>query len=114
MPNTEALPTVDSSVTVNLKADKLKHEVTLSISGVPQGTTKIDYEMSYLAQGDLPKGVIGSIDVAGKSSVEKSGITLGTCSSGACSYDKGVTSIKVSLKFNSDSGAKILEKEFQI
>lgn len=114
LPNTEVLPTVDSSVIVDLKADRLKREVTLTIDGVPTGTDTIDYELSYLADGDLPKGVIGTIEVKGKKSIEKSGITLGTCSSGACVYDKGVKSIKVSLKFNSDSGAKIFEKEFDI
>lgn len=112
--NAQAFPTVDASVVVNLKPDKLKREVTLTISGVPADTTAIDYEMSYLAEGNLPKGVIGTIDTNGKSSVEKSGITLGTCSSGACSYDKGVKSIKVSLKFNVASGAKIFEKEFPL
>lgn len=114
LPNTQALPTIDINVIVSLTADKLKREVTLSIEGIPQGTNSIDYEMSYLAQGDLPKGVIGTIEVDGKSHIEKTGITLGTCSSGACTYDKGVKSIKVALKFNSASGSKIFEEEFEI
>ncbi len=114
LPEEQVFPTVDASVKVDLSADRLKREVALTIAGVPDNTDTIEYELSYLAEGDLPKGVIGTIEVAGKKNIEKAGITLGTCSSGACIYDKGVKSIKVSLKFNGDYGAKIFEKEFEI
>lgn len=114
LPDTVAYPTVDASVIVELTADRLKREVTLDITGVPTGTESIEYELSYLAEGDLPKGVIGTIDVEGKSTVQKTGITLGTCSSGACVYDKGVESVRVSLKFNLPDGPQIFEKEFEI
>lgn len=113
LPKTEALPTVDSSVIVDLKADKAKKEVTLSVDGIPSGTQTIEYELSYNAEGDIPKGVIGTIPVDGEKSVTRK-ITLGTCSSGTCVYDKGVTSIKVSLKFQTASGAQLFEKEFAL
>jgi len=114
LPEGEVFPTVDASTTVELKADRLKREVTLTIEGIPSGTTDIEYEMSYIAEGDLPKGVIGTIEVKGKTTIEKTGITLGTCSSGACVYDKGVKSIKVALKFNGAYGSRSFEKEFDI
>lgn len=114
LPEEQVFPTVDANVKVDLSADRLKREVTLTIDGVPDNTDTIEYELSYIAEGNLPKGVIGTIDVLGKKSIEKDGITLGTCSSGACIYDKGVKSIKVSLKFNGNYGAKIFEKEFDI
>jgi len=114
LPNEDVLPTVDASVQVELVADRLKREVTLSISGVPEGTDDVEYEMSYIADGNLPKGVIGNIETNGKLTIEKAGITLGTCSSGACIYDKGVKKVQVNLKFNGSYGAKIFEKEFDI
>lgn len=114
LPTTQVFPTVDASVVVNLAADRLKREVTLTINGVPTGTKTIDYELSYIAEGNLPKGVIGTIEVFNKRNIEKDGITLGTCSSGACVYDKGVESVNVYLKFNGDYGAKIFEGKFEI
>ncbi|OGK20326.1 hypothetical protein A3C23_02860 [Candidatus Roizmanbacteria bacterium RIFCSPHIGHO2_02_FULL_37_13b] len=114
LPESEIIPTVGSSTTVDLKADRLKREVSLTIKGVPESTNNIEYEMSYLADGNLPKGVIGTVEVDGKTEVEKTGITLGTCSSGACVYDKGVKSIKVALKFNGEYGSRSFEKEFEI
>lgn len=108
----EVIPTVDSSVKVELTSENNK-EVTLDINSIPEGTLDIEYELSYITGKNVPKGVLGTIDVSGKSSVERK-ITLGTCSSGTCVYDEGVTSIKVSLKFNNDSGSKIFEKEFPL
>lgn len=113
LPQQEALPTVDSNVSVDLTADKAKQQVTLTIDGIPSGTESIEYELSYNAEGDIPKGVIGTIPVEGESSVERD-ITLGTCSSGTCVYDKGVSSINVSLKFQTSAGASLFEKEFEI
>jgi hypothetical protein len=113
LPTAQVLPTVDSSVKVELAANAKKTEVTLTVGQVPNGTTDIEYELSYIAEGDLPKGVIGTIPVEGKKDIERK-ITLGTCSSGTCVFDKGVEKVKVSLKFNSASGAKIFEKEFAI
>lgn len=113
LPKNEVLPTIDSSVVVTLEADKKKQEVTLSVSHIPKGITKIEYELSYDADVDgqsVQRGAIGDIDVTGSSITKK--ITLGTCSSGTCKYDKGVTSVKVSLRFQSEKGASIFEKEF--
>lgn len=113
LPESETIPKVDKSVKVSLEASKGAKEVVLSISGIPDGTEEIEYELSYLARGDLPKGVIGTIKVTGRDSIERK-ITLGTCSSGTCVYDEGVESVKVSLKFNGDYGSKIFEKDFDL
>lgn len=114
LPETEIFPTVDASVQVEITADSKKQEVSLSIANIPAGTESIEYELSYTTIGNLPKGVIGTIDVVGKSSIVKDEITLGTCSSGACVYDKGVKSIDVSLRFDGKYGSKVFQKEFKI
>ena len=111
-PKSEILPTVDSSVLVDL-VSKDKKEAVLTIKNIPNRTSAIEYELSYFAKGDLPKGVLGTINVEGEKEVERR-ITLGTCSSGSCVYDQGVTSIKVNLKFEGEYGSSLFDKEFEI
>lgn len=113
LPESEIIPTIDSSVKVDLKAENNNHEVVLTIDGIPTGTTDIEYELSYLAKKTLPKGAMGTVEVKASNSIEKK-ITLGTCSSGTCVYDEDVESVEVSLRFNSESGSKSFKKEFAL
>ncbi len=113
LPQNEIYPTVPDTVHVDLTSDSKKQEVTLTISGIPKGTEFIEYELSYEAKGGLPKGVIGTIEPDGESTVDRQ-ITLGTCSSGTCVYDKGVNTIKVTLRFDGEKGTQIFEEEFEI
>ncbi|MBI2430676.1 MAG: hypothetical protein HYV39_01525 [Candidatus Levybacteria bacterium] len=65
----------------------------------------VDYEVSYLAEGNIPRGAIGHIEV--KPTDQKIGtnyIDLGTCSSGKCKYDQGVTLVKLILKITKING----------
>lgn len=112
LPKSQIIPTVDASVRVDLTSQNNK-EVVLTIEQIPAGTASIEYELSYLASGGLPKGVIGTIPINGEDNIERK-ITLGTCSSGRCVYDQGVETIKVSLKFDGDYGSRLFEKEFEI
>lgn len=61
------------------------------------GISGLDYELSYTSKGNIPRGVIGHIDikVAGKPVTQE--ITLGTCSD-VCHYDQDVKDIKLILK----------------
>lgn len=112
----EVIPTVDSSVKVSLTPNNYNREVVMEVKGIPINTGTIEYELSYFAKGDLPKGAIGNIDLEDEKdkTMIKREITLGTCSSGTCVYDEGVTSVKVTLKFNGDYGARLFEKEFEL
>lgn len=114
LPTSEVIPTVDASVRVSVTANKKKTEVELAINGIPKGTQTIEYELSYNTEGDIPKGTAASpTDVSGQSSYSKT-ITLGTCSSGSCVYDKVTGPIKVTIKFDGSYGKKLFEKEFDI
>lgn len=116
LPGVEILPTVDSSVVVNLEADKLVHNVTLSVEHYPAGTTSVEYELSYDAnvEGEIvPKGAVGDIKVDGESIISKE-ITLGTCSSGTCKYDEGITKTHLLLKFVGSYGAKLFTGDFEL
>lgn len=65
----------------------------------------VDYEISYLAKGDIPRGAIGHIEVKPKDkNIETNYIDLGTCSSGRCKYDEAVESVKLILKIVKNDG----------
>ena len=113
-PTEATIPTVDSSVKVDLKAVSAGKEVLLTVGAIPAGTTSIDYELSYNTEAQGLQGVIGTMTVdGGKKEVEKQ-LTLGTCSSGTCVYHKVEGKIQLTLKFSGDYGQKLYEKEHEI
>lgn len=108
------LPPVDSSVVVDLKPKADSKSVVLSVSKIPAGTDSLEYELSYLTGAGLPKGALGKITLGDKTEVTRD-ILLGTCSTGGkCTYDTGVTSVKLVLKFNSASGSTQFSKEYPL
>ncbi len=107
------LPPVDSSVVVNLKPRADRKAVTLSVSNIPAGTQSIEYEVSYLTGEGLPKGSLGQIKLDGKTAIERE-ILLGTCSKNTCTYDSGVTKVKLVLRFNSAKGASQFNREYPL
>lgn len=110
----EAIPTVDASVKVELTPLSGNKEVVLHIDGILQGTTSIEYTLSYLTKEQASQGVIGTIKpTADERSYEKK-ITLGTCSSGTCVYHNVQGAITVALKFTGAYGEKIFEKDFTL
>lgn len=79
-----------------------------------EGLTGLDYELSYTSKGDIPRGVIGHIDVKqpGKKVVQE--ITLGTCSD-VCHYDEEVSDIKLILKVaKTDGRISQVEKSLEL
>jgi len=121
------LPTVDSSVKVNLISTK-KGEAVLSIESAPNSTKLIEFEMSYLVVnedtgeggGTVSQGAIGkcyevsNVWECGEPSQSGRKIILGTCSSGVCRYHNITGPINVSLKFSGNYGEKIFTKEYKI
>lgn len=108
-----AIPTVDASTTVTLSALPGNKEIVLKSSSVPNGTTSIDYELSYDTKAQGKQGVIGTISTITGNSFEKQ-MTLGTCSSGRCVYHEVVGSIQVTLRFTGEFGERVLSKEFTL
>ncbi len=107
---TNVIPTVDSSVTAEIKGDT---EAVLTLKGIPKGTEEIEYEFSYNTSSGSVEGVIGNIQVEGEDSVEED-ITFGTCSSGVCRYHEIEGNIKGIFKFSGEYGQRLLEKEFSL
>ncbi len=90
----------DIGLTLTASADNKK--VVLEVANT-KGISGLDYELSYTSKGDIPRGVIGHIDikVAGKAVTQD--ITLGTCSD-VCHYDQDVSNIKLILKVAKTDG----------
>lgn len=113
-PTAEAIPTVDSSVKVNLAYSVPGKEAKLTIDGVPSGTTSMDYELSYQTAKQGLQGVIGTISTDTSNSMYEKKLTLGTCSSGTCVYHEVVGKIQVTIRFNGSYGEKLFQKEFSL
>ncbi len=65
----------------------------------------VEYEIMYLAKGDIPRGAIGNVSPKpGASEIRSGTIDLGTCSSGKCKYDEGVKSVDLILKITKNNG----------
>ena len=86
-------------------------EFTLNISKI-KDTDTIEYELVYLSQG-LSRGVVGSIDVEGQSSIERD-LLLGTCSKSVCKYDEGVEEGTLTLRFRGDVGSRKFTSDFHL
>ena len=72
------------------------------------GLSSLEYELSYTSKGDIPRGVLGTIDVKSNKPI-KHEIVLGTCSD-VCHYDQEVSNIKVILKVTK-SDNKVYQSE---
>ena len=108
-----AIPTVDASTVVTLSALPGNKEIVLKSTNIPNGTTSVEYELSYNTKAQGEQGVMGTISDFTGNSLEKQ-MTLGTCSSGHCVYHEVVGAIQVTLKFTGEYGEKVFSKEFTL
>lgn len=101
LPTQVPVPTITAdSIGLTLKAGLGGKTIIAAIAN-PQGITAVEYELSYISKGDIPRGAIGQFDLT-KKPVKKE-ITLGTCSD-TCHYDQDVTDIKIVLKITKTGG----------
>lgn len=96
----QALSAKDLGLTFTARSDK--KAVKFNIANASD-ITSVDYEISYTAAGDIPRGAIGHVEPK-NGVIETNYIDLGTCSSGKCKYDEGVTSVKLVLKITKTNG----------
>lgn len=101
LPSEIPVPTISASdLGLTLEAGPAKKSVILSVANT-NGISAIEYELSYIAKGDIPRGAIGSLDL--KKQPATKDITLGTCSD-TCHYDTDVKDIKVIIKITKTDG----------
>jgi len=108
-----AIPTVDASTVVTLSALPGNKEIVLKSIGTPNGTSSVEYELSYNTKSQGLQGAMGTISNLVGNTFERQ-ITLGTCSSGRCVYHEVIGGIQVTLKFTGEYGEKVLSKEFTL
>ena len=108
---TNVIPTVDSSVSVEVEGNK---DATLTVKGVPDGTEEIEYELTYSTKSGSVEGVIGSITVDSGEDTVTEDFVFGTSSSGVTRYHEIVGKVKGTFKFSGQYGQKLLEKEFSV
>lgn len=101
----EIIPTiVPDQLGLTLMARSDKKAIKFEIANA-KDITSVDYEISYLAKGNVPRGAIGTLKAKeGEVNMSTNYIELGSCSSGKCKYDEGVTSVKLILKINKTNG----------
>ena len=110
---TIVLPTVSENIIVDLTPSANKQAVILKIRGLTPDIESIEYELTYMTGAGLPRGVLGKIILQGEKEIMRD-IVLGTCSSGKCVYDTGVSKVDLSLKFNTNSGSSIYQKSYTL
>jgi len=101
----------DIGLTLSASADNRK--VIFEVSNT-DNIAGLDYELSYTSKGDIPRGIIGHIDVkvAGKPVTQE--IVLGTCSD-VCHYDQDVSDIKLIVKVaKTDGSVSKVEKSLEL
>lgn len=97
VPQEEKVTTMKpEDIGLNLTASLDKKKVILEVTNT-KDITGLDYELSYTSKGNIPRGVIGHIDVKQAGKTVRQEITLGTCSD-VCHYDQDVSNIKLILK----------------
>jgi len=98
--NSDVFPTEIPIPTIIPEEGKPGKTVILTVKNT-EGISAIEYELSYSAKDDIPRGAIGSLDLKKKPATKE--ITLGTCSD-VCHYDEDVSNVKIVLKITKDDG----------
>ncbi len=122
--NEPTIAPVDSSVIVKLEEATRRGEVEITVEKAPEGTKKAEMELTYNREKRpedetdseiIPDGVLAGCEFkSGTRSCVKTGITLGTCSSGVCRYHTVVGSVKLSIIFSGSYGERSFEKEYKL
>lgn len=98
-----------SAIGLKIAALSNNHQIKFTLSKA-EGITHIEYELSYEADsaggssedgessGRITRGVAGEDTIDNQSTYTSKALDLGSCSSGTCRYDKGVTGIHLLLK----------------
>lgn len=115
-----------SDIGLKINALSNNHQIKFSLSKA-EGITHIEYELSYEADsaagssedgegsGRITRGVAGEDTIDNQSTYTSKALDLGSCSSGTCRYDKGVTGVHLLLKVTkSDDKVYQVEDSLQL
>ena len=98
----EVMTLTPADIGLDLNASVDKKKIIMNVANTDD-IESLDYELSYTSSGNIPRGVLGNIEVKTKGATVKKEMLLGTCSD-TCHYDQGVTSVKLVLKVTKTDG----------
>ncbi len=102
------IPTISAdSIGLTLKPGSDGKRVIMTVTKTDD-INSLDYELSYTSKGDIPRGVIGHVDIK-KGQTATADIYLGTCSN-VCHPDSDIKNIKLVVKVNKSDG-KVYQAE---
>lgn len=113
------------AIGLSLSATPGNKKIQFKISKL-SGITAIEYELTYQANAtaqekaegsdaQVQRGITGDAKInSGDSSYSSPSLDLGTCSSGTCHYDTGVTSVDLVLKVTKDGKVYQVEKKLDL
>lgn len=100
------IPTLTpSDIGMSLAVTRNGESVTMTVTKL-DGISALDYEVTYTANNNgnqVPRGVIGHIDIKPGQSQLNQEVVLGTCSD-VCHYDTVVSGVKFSVKVTKSDG----------
>ena len=98
----QVMTLMPQDIGLSLTAGAQNRKVIMAITNTGD-IASFDYELSYTSKGNVPRGVIGNLEVKEKGKPQTKEILLGTCSD-VCHYDEGVKSVKLTLKVTKTDG----------
>ena len=104
------IETIDSEKLpyLRLTPKENNHKLLLSILDA-KGFEKVEYELIYELEDGLTRGATGDMNLTEKNQKE---ILLGTCSSGKCKYDEGVTGGELIINLQKDDKLYSFQTKF--
>lgn len=104
----QSVPSIDSKdIGLTLKPGIDSQRVVMGVANTDD-IASLDYELSYTAKGDIPRGAIGHVDVKSGQKVSHE-MYLGTCSD-VCHPDSDISNIKLIVKITKTDG-KVYQAE---
>lgn len=98
---------------ITLTPNAVGQILALSASGINSKAATFEYELVYSTDKGVLQGVPGTVKLEGKSSISRD-LTLGTCSSGVCRYDKGIKDVKLTIRLRNEGGKLISKFSTQV
>ena len=96
------LTMMPEEIGLSIEAGTGNKKVIFEISKT-KGIASLDYELSYISKGDIPRGAMGHIEIDEGETVTQE-VTLGTCSD-VCHYDEDVSDVKLVLRVTKADGS---------
>jgi len=103
---------IKGSPYITLKPRADGHEIKMEAQNFGDFQT-LEYQLSYLAK-DIPRGVIGQIDLKDKNNQISRDLLLGSCSKNVCKYDDGVSEGTLMVKLKKDNQVQTQEVAFDL